>query len=135
MADCAAFVFAKVTPMIIPSLFAPDLPTSIAFYTDVLGFQKTGAYPPDSGPVWVEMTLPGGDVPTRLWLFSGPMKGRPSPAMSGTIYVLVDDVDALAKRLAGKADFLWGPQDMDYGLREFGVEDPNGYILAFAQEL
>jgi hypothetical protein len=27
----------------------------------------------------------------------------------------------------------WGPEEMDYGLIEFAVKDPNGYLLSFGQ--
>jgi hypothetical protein len=30
-------------------------------------------------------------------------------------------------------DFAWGPEVMEYGMREFGVRDPNGYFLAFTE--
>jgi hypothetical protein len=29
--------------------------------------------------------------------------------------------------------FLWGPELMPYGLYEFGIADPDGYHLAFAE--
>ena len=25
----------------------------------------------------------------------------------------------------------WGPEDMPYGMTEFAVRDPNGYLLSF----
>jgi hypothetical protein len=33
----------------------------------------------------------------------------------------------------GKIDFLWGPELMPYGLYEFGIRDPDGYHLSFAE--
>ena len=55
-----------------------------------------------------------------------------APICSGTFYLFPDDVDALAEQLAGKVEFAWGPETMDYGLREFGLRDPDGYFIAFA---
>lgn len=37
------------------------------------------------------------------------------------------------EELRGKIDFAWGPEVMEYGMREFGVQDPNGYYLAFTE--
>jgi hypothetical protein len=39
----------------------------------------------------------------------------------------------LAEELHGKVAFAWGPEVMDYGMREFAVQDPNGYYLAFTE--
>lgn len=40
---------------------------------------------------------------------------------------------ALASELRGIVDFAWGPEVMDYRMREFAVQDPNGYYLAFTE--
>ena len=56
------------------------------------------------------------------------------PALAGAIYCYPDDVDALAEEYKGKVDFEFGPQTMIYGMREFGVRDPNGYLLIFGAE-
>jgi hypothetical protein len=47
--------------------------------------------------------------------------------------VYPSSVAALADELRDKIDFAWGPEVMDYGMLEFGVQDPNGYFLAFAE--
>ena len=39
----------------------------------------------------------------------------------------------LDEEFRGKVDFAWGPEVMDYGMREFAVQDPNGYFIAFAE--
>ncbi len=55
------------------------------------------------------------------------------PPPGGTsIYVFVDDVDALAERArAAGADVVRGPLDTDYGSREFGVRDLEGHSWSF----
>ena len=40
-------------------------------------------------------------------------------------------MQALAEELRGKVDFAWGPEVMEYGMREFGVDDPDGNVLVF----
>ncbi len=27
----------------------------------------------------------------------------------------------------------WGPEEMPYGMHEFAIKDPNGYLLSFGQ--
>ncbi|MEO1135157.1 MAG: VOC family protein [Pseudomonadota bacterium] len=120
--------------MVVPSLFAPDLNGTLAFFVDVLGFDQTGIYPDTDNPIWAEVTFRASGRGSKIWFFSQPIADRPAPAMSGVIYIFVDDVDAFCQSLADKVSFRWGPETMDYGLREVGIEDPNGYLLAFAQD-
>jgi uncharacterized glyoxalase superfamily protein PhnB len=55
------------------------------------------------------------------------------PVPGGTsIYVVVDDVDALADRArAAGADVVRGPLATDYGSREFGARDLEGNSWSF----
>jgi len=41
-------------------------------------------------------------------------------------------VDDLYDVVNGRAEVVWPPEDQEYGTRESGVRDPDGYILAFA---
>lgn len=51
-------------------------------------------------------------------------------------YFWVDDVDRLYGDVVERgAEVVHGPVDQGYGLREFRIRDPNGYILAFGQPL
>ena len=117
-------------PPTIPSLFAPDLRETVRYYTDVLGFEQSGSYTDDDTEVWAEVTL--GD--SSLWFFSGALEAQPGPVLSGLVYVFVDDVDDVASRLEGRVGFEWGPETQDYGLRELGIRDLNGYYLVFARD-
>jgi catechol 2,3-dioxygenase-like lactoylglutathione lyase family enzyme len=106
------------------SLLASDLAATRAFY-ERLDFCLSGG-DPTSG--WMELTR-GAAV---LQFFSEPPAGTSrTPLLSGTIHVRVDDVDALARAVDGLSPFEWGPETMDYGMREFAVRDPDGYLIAF----
>jgi predicted enzyme related to lactoylglutathione lyase len=51
-------------------------------------------------------------------------------------YFWVDDVEALHAEVTDRgAEIVHGPIDQGYGLREFRVRDPDGYILAFGRPL
>ena len=70
----------------------------------------------------------------KLQFHTGPPSGFPPvPVCSGTFYFYPKDVDALADELRRGVEFAWGPQVMKYGMLEFGVQDPNGYYLAFTK--
>ena len=51
-------------------------------------------------------------------------------------YFWVEDVDSLHAEVVERgAEIVHGPVDQEYGLREFRVRDPDGYILAFGRSL
>jgi hypothetical protein len=40
-----------------PSLFAPDLPATLQFYVETLGFAQTGSYTDEGGAeIWAEVS-------------------------------------------------------------------------------
>jgi uncharacterized glyoxalase superfamily protein PhnB len=52
------------------------------------------------------------------------------------IYFYVEDVDAFHAELVERgADVVQSPVDQGYGLRDFRVRDPHGYVLAFGKIL
>lgn len=111
---------------LVPSLLVSDLASSLAFYQG-LGFIVSGRSEDDG---WAEVSRDG----VRLWLHTGAPQGTPTaPVCSGTLYITPVDVEALADEWAGRVRFGWGPEVMPYGLREFGLQDPDGYWLAFAE--
>ena len=113
-----------------PSLLARNLSETRAFYVDGLGFAATGFYPDEENPHWIELRRDG----VVLYFYDDPPVGTPDqPVMSGTLYLYPESVDALADELRGKVAFAWGPETMDYGMREFAVQDPNGYYIAFTE--
>jgi hypothetical protein len=109
---------------IVPALLTLEMQATLQFYA-ALGFEVVG------DETWAEVARDG----VALQFHSTPPVGTPElPVMSGTLYFYIGDVDALAAEFAGRATFEWGPKVMPYGLKEFGLRDPNGYYLAFAQE-
>ena len=114
-----------------PSLMVPSVPDAVAFYTNHLGFQQTGGWEEKDEVIWAEVSR--GEA--RLWMYRDAMRPDATPALTGFLYLFVDDVDAEAERLKPLVKTIWGPEDMDYGLREFGFEDLNGYRLVLAKDI
>jgi catechol 2,3-dioxygenase-like lactoylglutathione lyase family enzyme len=116
----------RLTSGVIPSLLVSDLAETFAFY-ETLGFRITGRSPDGT---WGEV----GRDDVVLQLFTDPPHGiADRPCLSGTLYIRAEGIDALAAMLEGKIPFAWGPETMPYGMRELGLRDPNGYILAFTE--
>ena len=57
----------------------------------------------------------------------------PEPCLTGQLYFLVDDALAIHTRVKDHAEIEWGPEVYSYGMREFAVKDPSGYILTFGE--
>ena len=117
-------------PRVLPCLLVADMRETLDFYLNRLGFTQTGYYPIESNPVRTEVRRDG----VALIFFSESMRGLgDTPAQSGLIYVFPESVDALVREFRGKVPFLWGPEETEFGVREFAIRDPNGYVLAFAE--
>lgn len=110
---------------LVPSLLSRDLAATAHFY-EALGFCVAGGSV-SSG--WVELRR----AAVVLQFYAEPPVGTPdAPIMSGTLYIHMDSIDALAAEWKQRVAFEWGPEVMDYGMREFAIRDPSGYLLAFA---
>ena len=117
---------------ITPSLYTADIEATTRFYTDVLGFTRTGAYQePGEAVIWAEVAR--GEA--RIWFFTHSLPDYSGPAFNGLIYIFVEDVDDFAAALEGEVSFEWGPETQEYGLREVAIRDPNGYHLVFARDV
>lgn len=119
-------------------LEANSVKDTVRFYCDVLGFTCNASLPDDDGGLgWANVTRDG-----LAFMFISRHThdhddedhdhDHPSePVLTGSIYVNVDDVDALAAELAGKVELATEPTTMAHGMREFALVDPNGYWLIF----
>lgn len=107
-------------------LQARDIRETIAFYTDALGFAVDSTWGPDDDPEGC--ILDHGDVHL---LFDKAADGEPK--MTGVVVINVEGVLDLHETVKDKATVVWGPDVYSYGMREFAVEDPNGYRIAFCE--
>jgi uncharacterized glyoxalase superfamily protein PhnB len=58
-----------------------------------------------------------------------------SRPIGGTLglFVVIKGIDALLARIDGKAPIVMPMRTTFYGMREFAVTDPDGYVLTFAE--
>ena len=114
---------------LVPALLVRNMAETLAFYR-TLGFELVGCHPNGDDPTWAEVRRDG----ATLQFHTESPCGTPSePICSGTFYFYPENVGALAEELRGRVEFAWGPEMMEYGMREFGIKDPNGYYLAFTE--
>ncbi|MEO8378699.1 MAG: VOC family protein [Acidobacteriota bacterium] len=117
-----------------PGLTVSDLEKSLAWYRDVLGFVVTERWEQDGKLLGVEITA--GSVLFMLgqddW-----QKGRDRVMGAGVrIYCSTDeDIDQLAAGIRARGGTLTQePKDQSWGMRDFALEDPDGYKITIGQE-
>lgn len=103
---------------------------ALAFYGTSLGLTLVSSWRPDetrTDPCY--MTLARDGARLHVHSFQGGVSG------STSVYVLVDDVDALHAELMSKGVLVSGPLDQTRGMREIGVRDADGNAITFGQRL
>jgi uncharacterized glyoxalase superfamily protein PhnB len=112
-----------------PMLRTWDMPASIAFYRDILGFRCEAQ---DEGTGWASLERDGVAI-----MLSGPNEhlDEKAPAFTGSLYIRTDDVAALWEALNDRARVCYPLEDFDHGMREFAIYDNNGYLLQFGEEI
>jgi uncharacterized glyoxalase superfamily protein PhnB len=118
-------VFTSLRPM----LRTKDLQGTIDFYTRQLGFELVGFSSADG---WASLRR---DVIELM--VASPNAHRPfdMPAFTGSLYFNVSDAASLWASLKDIAQVVYPLEDFDYGMREFAINDNNGYLLQFGQPL
>lgn len=61
--------------------------------------------------------------------------GSCSPVMAIEADNAATGVDALFAEISAKARVIMPLKTQFYGMREFGIEDPDGYVIFFAQRV
>lgn len=112
-----------------PMLATHNLKETIEFYENNLGFECRGFYPEKENACWA--SLWNGNVEIA---FSVPENDR-EISMSGSIYLHVEKVDELWEVLKDKVEIAYPPNNFDYGMREFGIKDCNGYLLHIGENI
>jgi uncharacterized glyoxalase superfamily protein PhnB len=137
-------------------LTVKDMAKSIAFYRDVCGFELKEKWPDTDAPMWANLMLgeqsvmigpsmspdaPGCghemDAAAKAsWKAAYDDYQKNKPGVGVYVYLRVDDVDAHHDRVVTKGVTNAGkPTTQFYGIRDYLVEDPNGYRLFFYTEI
>jgi len=118
---------------IAPFFITKDVPASLSFYRDLLGFKVTFAEPTDD-PFFGIVSRDGAMIFLKdVGVAPVPNHTRDAAARWDA-YVNVPDPDALASEYASRGVQFSKPlQDTHDGLRGFELEDADGYILFFGR--
>lgn len=122
---------------IIAELTVEDVDYACYWYAD-LGFEvELKGIKDDDGLQWASLAHGGRSV----WLLRRDVSPHPAaPAGQGdprvTLYLQVEDVDALYEQVTGRGAIPEGrPRNQWYGVREFALRDPDGYRWVINQPI
>ena len=114
---------------IAPQFFTLDIPATLAYYHDKLGFACRGTW--HDPPVYAIVARDGHAIHIRC---AAPPAPHPDKYLDELLdaYLFVEDADALyAEYAAQGVAFTRTVADMPWGCREFVVKDCDGRLLAF----
>ena len=114
---------------VVPMIHVPDVRATADWYASI-GFTILETAEDEGETNWADLSF--GD--SRVMLGAC---GRPSDAHRREVdlYVTVEDVAAVRRRLEGRAEIVEELNDTFYGHRIFIVRDPNRFWITFAQIL
>lgn len=127
--------FRKLTP----NLVVRDVAASAEFYRSMFGM-KVDKTVPEAAP-YLFASMVSGSV--EIFLNDQQFVAKEFPAIAGpplggtlTLYIEVEDVRRLHDEVLAKGATVTMPlTDQFYGMREFAMRDPDGWVLMFAQPI
>ena len=105
-----------------------DVAETIEWYQRV-GFELLGIFPESGEPTWCEVSRDG----VTLQFLVGDTPWPEPPILTGTLYFYPDSVEGLYEEIREHTQPAWGPEVREWGTRELGLRDPNGYYLTFTE--
>jgi uncharacterized glyoxalase superfamily protein PhnB len=118
---------------IAPQFFTTDIPATLAYYKDKLGFECLGTW--QDPPVYAIVTRDQQRIHFRC---AEPPTANPDKYEDELLdaYLLVQDIDGLHAEYTGKGmEFTRELADTPWNSREFVVKDCDGRLLAFGSNV
>lgn len=130
------------------NLMVKDIHRTMRFYGDFLGFVHVMSVPKDSEEVLtsydperplVYAMLKQGDIELMFQEMVSLKENVPAfdsvdvCSATATLYFEVDDLDGVVDKLSSTCPVVREPHETFYGMREYYVRDPDGYVLGFSQ--
>jgi uncharacterized glyoxalase superfamily protein PhnB len=121
-----------------PNLIVGNVARSLAFYEDTLGFARRMTVPEQSPFVFASVA----SGPVEIFLNDRSTVTKESPQMAGlafgggnTMFIEVAGIDALHAAIKPRVKVVMPLVTQWYGMREFAIEDPDGYVITFAERV
>jgi len=118
-----------------PLIQVYDMPTSLAFYCDVLGFEVFNSSAPVPNCGWVWLKLNGVDLMLNTAYDDGDRPAAPDARRIGAhdtcLFFGCPDVDAAYEYLVSKGIHAKPPKVARYGMKQLYLKDPDGFGICF----
>lgn len=118
---------------IVPVFFTTDIPRTLAYYKEQLGFEVLGKW--QDPPVYAIVARDGHAIHFRC---EAPPQANPEKYREELLdaYLHVEDADALYAEFSSKGlEFTRQLGNMPWHCREFVVKDCDGRLLAFGADI
>lgn len=112
-----------------------DMPTSVSFYRDVLGFEIVMRSSPGDDFDWGLLRLDGAHLMLNTAYEKETRPPKPDPVMisahNDTGFFFMADPDAAYEHLQSKGIEVSPPKVAPYGMKQLFLSDPDGYVICF----
>lgn len=114
---------------VVPMINVPDVRATADWYTSI-GFNLVRQNEEDGEMNWAKLSFEN----SELMLNAG---GKSSTAHRREVdlYILVESVDDLCRKLKDRVELVEDVHDTFYGMREFIIRDFNRFWIAFGQPI
>lgn len=111
-----------------------DMPTSLAFYRDVLGFEVVSDVPPDDQCDWVMLKIHESELMLNTAYEAHERPPSPDPARIAahkdvSLFFDCEDADAAYAYLRERGIAAKPPKVAPYGMKQVYLRDPDGYEI------
>lgn len=112
-----------------PTLYTTEFNATLQFYCERLGFTCTAIE-----EEWQWACLKWGNAEI---IISKPNDATPfvKPQFTGSFYLRTEALEELWQRLKNTVKISYPLEHVEYGMREFGIYDNNGYLLQFGETM
>ena len=119
-----------------PNLIVQNVNASVEFYQSVLGFSLVQTVPESGKYDWA--MLQKENVTIMFQSIESMNKDLPefdchSIGGSFTLFIILDEVELFYNSVKKDAEIFVELHKTFYGMNEFTIKDPNGYLLTFAE--
>ena len=112
---------------VVPMIHVCNVQTTVDWYKEI-GFTITNYFCEDDEMNWALLSLGDSEV-----MFNAGGKPSSNERREVDLYIHVDDIDDLYRRLKDRSEVVEGIHDTFYGMREFIIRDPNRFWVTFGQ--
>ena len=121
-----------------PNFIVDNVDETVRFYRDLLKFNLNMSVPAEPPFVWAALVRDNVEVMIQSRESASkviPLFENKEAGGSLTIYIEMEDIMELYDSIKTQVTLIEDLHTKPYGMREFSIQDNNGFVLAFAQRV